>query len=457
MAIYSPDDNQTEAVIPLQAYTIKYYVLILKFLFLLPNTSYSQKAEEFINRKEVKRILYNLAGDQMLGRDAMQVAVIEKAATFVQEEFHSIGLLFQPGFNNYRQTFLTKRLQRNKSEIVADGQVIPERNLVVATFDSAILVNNNTPIVRIGKDDDFKNLYFTYTKDASFKIILVDMAHQESFYYWQKKYNDYLKRPYNLFPPADGNAILVLNHNSAHNFNGQVIQAFVPHSFSNIIGVLPGKSKPEEIVIFSAHYDHIGILDAVEQDSIANGADDNASGTTALIQLAKYFKEADINERTLFFIAFTAEEYGMYGSRYFAQTWNKPEQIKAMVNIEMIGRLSGFGPKTAYLTGFNKSNMGQIMQHNLKKTPYRLLPDPYPSQNLFYRSDNAPFSHLGIPAHTVSTNQFDKDKIYHTVQDESNQLDVNHITNIIQLVATSTKSLVQGQDTPTRIVKTSSK
>src|SRR5690606_25831661 len=82
------------------------------------------------------------------------------------------------------------------------------------------------------------------------------------------------------------------------------------HLFNNVIGVLPGKSKANEYVIFSAHYDHIGILSPVEQDSIANGADDNASGVTAVIELAKYFAKNNNNERTLIFAAFTGEEIG---------------------------------------------------------------------------------------------------------------------------------------------------
>ena len=80
------------------------------------------------------------------------------------------------------------------------------------------------------------------------------------------------------------------------------------YEMNNVVGVLPGKSRPEEVVIFSAHYDHIGVIGAVNQDSIANGADDDASGVTAVIELAKYFATQNNNERTLVFIALTAEE-----------------------------------------------------------------------------------------------------------------------------------------------------
>src|SRR5690606_13434704 len=95
----------------------------------------------------------------------------------------------------------------------------------------------------------------------------------------------------------------------------------------NVVGMLPGKSKPQEYVIFSAHYDHIGIIDAVGQDSVANGADDDASGVSAVISLANYYKKRNDNARTLLFVAFTAEEMGLVGSTYFSTQINADEVV----------------------------------------------------------------------------------------------------------------------------------
>src|SRR5690606_38542967 len=111
---------------------------------------------------------------------------------------------------------------------------------------------------------------------------------------------------------------------------------------ANVVGVLPGRSKPNEFVIFSGHYDHIGILKPIGQDSIANGADDDASGVTAVISLANIFAKQKDNERTLIFAAFTAEESGGYGSQYFSKQLN-PDHVVAMINIEMIGKDAKFG------------------------------------------------------------------------------------------------------------------
>lgn len=218
----------------------------------------------------------------------------------------------------------------------------------------------------------------------------------------------------------------------------------------NVIGVLEGTIKKEEYVVVSAHYDHLGIIKSVAGDSIANGADDDASGVTAVLALAKYFKEKENNARSVVFIAFTAEEKGLWGSNYFG-TQVKPEKFIAGINIEMIGKDSKFGPKTAFLTGFERSDFGTIIQENLKGTDYKLYPDPYKEFGLFYRSDNASLAKLGIPAHTFSTCPIDKDTYYHTVDDEVETLDVETIAATIRAIAIGTETIINGKDTPTRV------
>lgn len=219
---------------------------------------------------------------------------------------------------------------------------------------------------------------------------------------------------------------------------------------SNVIGVLEGTSKKEEWVVVSAHYDHLGILKPVAGDSIANGADDDASGVTAVLTLAKYFKEQKKHKRTIVFIAFTGEEKGLWGSTYFG-TQIDPTNCVAGINIEMIGKDSKFGPKTAFLTGFDRSDFGKIIQKNLKGSDYTLHPDPYMNFNLFYRSDNASLARLGVPAHTFSTCPIDQDQYYHTVNDEVETLGIETITNTIQAIALGTASIINGNDTPTRV------
>ena len=219
---------------------------------------------------------------------------------------------------------------------------------------------------------------------------------------------------------------------------------------SNIIGVLEGTSKKEEWVVISAHYDHLGILKPVEGDSIANGADDDASGVTAVLALANYWKKKGGNKRTIVFICFTGEEQGLWGSTYFG-TQIKPENCIAGINIEMIGKDSKFGPKTAFLTGFERSDFGKIIESNLKGSDYHLFPDPYKNFNLFFRSDNTSLARLGVPAHTISTCPIDRDQYYHTVNDEIETLDMQTIANTISAIALGTESIIMGEDTPGRI------
>jgi len=122
-----------------------------------------------------------------------------------------------------------------------------------------------------------------------------------------------------------------------------------------------------------------------------------------------------------------------------------------MFNIEMIGTESKWGKNSAYITGYEKSNMGQILQTNLAGTNFTFYADPYPDQQLFYRSDNATLARLGVPAHTVSTSKMDNEPTYHTVGDEFETLDIDNMTQIIKSIAISSSSIISGKDTPTRV------
>ncbi|MDA9235226.1 MAG: M28 family peptidase [Polaribacter sp.] len=221
---------------------------------------------------------------------------------------------------------------------------------------------------------------------------------------------------------------------------------------SNIIGVLEGKSKKDEFVVVSAHFDHLGIRKTTGQlDSIYNGANDNASGVTGVLTLAEYFKNKGTNERTIVFVAFTGEEMGLKGSTHFGKGIVASKFV-AGINLEMIGKTPSFGPNTAWLTGFERSDFGKIIQQNLEGTGYQLFPDPYKKFNLFFRSDNASLARLGVPSHTFSTTPIDVDKDYHQASDEAATLNMTVITQTIQAVAKGTESIINGSDTPTRVV-----
>jgi Zn-dependent M28 family amino/carboxypeptidase len=166
--------------------------------------------------------------------------------------------------------------------------------------------------------------------------------------------------------------------------------------------------------------------------------------------LAEYFKKMNNNERSIIFTAFVAEELGGYGSKYFSKQVD-PELVVAMFNLEMIGTESKWGKNSAYITGYEKSNMGEILQKNLEGSVFKFHPDPYPEQQLFYRSDNATLARQGVPAHTISTSKMDSEPNYHKTSDEIGTLDMNNMTEIIKAIAISSSTIVSGKDTPSRV------
>jgi len=217
---------------------------------------------------------------------------------------------------------------------------------------------------------------------------------------------------------TDKNAVFVLANAAPTKYEIEAKHEITEQALANVVGVLPGKSKKNEYVIFSGHYDHLGVTTRpANGDSIYNGANDDAAGTTAVIMLAKYFKALGNNERTIVFAAFTAEEIGGYGSQFFSRQFD-PGKVVAMFNIEMIGTDSKWGKNSAYITGYEKTDMGSILQKNLEGTEFTFYPDPYPDQGLFTRSDNATLARLGVPAHTISTAKMDGEPNYHKLTDE---------------------------------------
>jgi Zn-dependent M28 family amino/carboxypeptidase len=122
-----------------------------------------------------------------------------------------------------------------------------------------------------------------------------------------------------------------------------------------------------------------------------------------------------------------------------------------MFNIEMIGTESKWGKNSAYITGYDKTNMGEILAKDLKGTAFTFYADPYPEQQLFYRSDNATLARLGVPAHTISTSKMDIEPHYHKLSDEVSTLDLVNMTEIIRAIALSSKSIIAGVETPSRV------
>jgi Zn-dependent M28 family amino/carboxypeptidase len=397
-----------------------------------------------ISESEVSRIEKTLASDDMQGRQVFTKG-IEKAAVFITKEFNQAGLKPLPGSKDYNQTFVMMEPETTDASMTLDGVTVDKKNLVAFSAETSLTITQDDHYKKIvvKKSAEFGETVLKYLESEENVLVLVDTSLAKKF-----------TRLADLHMPqfsGKGSRIYVLTSVDPARYRIEMTQKMKKQSLTNLIGMIPGKSKPDEYVIFSAHYDHLGIGKPNEAgDSIFNGANDDASGTTAVIALAGYFSKIHNNERTLVFAAFTAEEIGEFGSAYFSGKFD-PAKVMAMLNIEMIGTESKWGKNSAYITGFEKSDLGIILQKNLRNTQFRFYPDPYPEQQLFLRSDNATMARRGVPAHTISTSKMDVEKYYHQLGDEIGTLDLANMTEIIRAIGLSANSIISGKDTPTRV------
>lgn len=424
------------------------YIAIVALLFL--SSCAVQKPEKLIKEADVARLIKTLSSDEMEGRASFTPG-IDKAAKFIENEFEEIGLQPVEVHMGYRQEFSVKRIKAGQIETQVNGKSIEESKVFAVSDLANFEFDNNAgnTVYRIAAGEQFIPRYREIIAMKTQALVLVDNEHAAIF----KRLKDNSARGRVVESVNESGALVfVLGETDTKSYKVKGSNVIEELPLFNVAGMIPGKTKPQEIVLISAHYDHLGIVKAVDGDAIANGADDDASGTTAVISLARYYKKLNNNERTLVFVAFTAEEIGGFGARYFSSQLN-PEDVVAMFNIEMIGKESKFGKNAAFITGYDKSDFGEILQKNLVGTDFKFHPDPYPSQNLFYRSDNATLAALGVPAHTISTDQIDTDKFYHTVNDEFETLDVSNIYSTIKAIALSARSIISGTDTPKRIPK----
>lgn len=395
-----------------------------------------------VNTVNITRVISTLAADSMMGRE-VGTPQSDMASAFIAGEFSKAGLKSLPGSTDFFQSFEMLRSETMEGRVSFDSSVAETGSMLVFADQEEINWNNSgAEKIWIEKGQNFGQKIFGLTKEKGNRIIFADTSYSRSF---QRMRSFPLQKYKGL-----GNIVVILAPHEPSSYNVSVKSKIITTRFRNVVGMIPG-NRANEFVVFSAHYDHLGTGKAVNGDTIFNGANDDASGTTAVIALSGQFAKVKKKpERTLLFVAFTAEESGGYGSTYFSQQL-KPETVVAMFNIEMIGTDSKWGKNSAYITGYERSDFGTQLQENLKGTAFTFYPDPYPQQNLFFRSDNATLARLGVPAHTISTSKMDSEKYYHTVDDEVETLDMNNMTEIIKAIATSSKGIVDGKQTPSRV------
>ena len=221
----------------------------------------------------------------------------------------------------------------------------------------------------------------------------------------------------------------------------------------NMVGYLEG-TDPElknEFIILGAHYDHIGILSPENGDAIANGANDNASGSTTVLELARYFGGKRSNKRSIIFALFSAEEKGLLGSKHLATRLKGQNlDLYAMLNFEMVGVPLVDKDYLMYLTGYELSNLAEVSNAYTDDKIAGFLPKAK-EYNLFKRSDNYAFHEaFNVPSQTYSTFDFTNFDHYHKVGDEAAKMDFDHMANVVNRLIPVMEGIINA---PTREIK----
>ena len=223
----------------------------------------------------------------------------------------------------------------------------------------------------------------------------------------------------------------------------------------NVVGYLEGQDPElkDEFVILGAHYDHIGLVDPVNGDNIANGANDNASGTTAVMEIARKMAMEGSNKRSVMFVLFAAEEQGLKGSFHLAEKLQKEGvQLYAMLNFEMVG-VPLDKDYLAYLTGYEMSTMAETLNSFAGDNLIGFLPQAK-AYKLFQRSDNYPFyDTFKVPAQTVCTFDFTNFEFYHKPGDEFELMDLDHMAGFINRMVPVVSSMVNSEGGVIRMKK----
>jgi hypothetical protein len=214
----------------------------------------------------------------------------------------------------------------------------------------------------------------------------------------------------------------------------------------NVIGMLRGRdsSLQRAAILLSAHLDALGIGTPVNGDNIYNGADDDASGTTAVLEIARVLGRGPRPRRTVIFALFGSEELGGLGASYFREHSPLPlKDISANLEFEMIGRPDpALKDDTLWLTGWERSNLGPALAAHGAK----LVADPHSAENFFARSDNFVLAKDGVVAQTISSYGLHKD--YHQPSDDLAHLDFKHMDAAIGSLLAPVEWLVNSDFQP---------
>jgi hypothetical protein len=405
-----------------------------------------------------------LASDALEGRDTPSRG-LEAAAEYIAATFLRAGL--EPKFQQVKLARRENQVPSFEVKLEAGDQ-----SIVLTQADAAIrapqgLEINGEEAVRLNSMEALRDA------EIEGKVVLANVAASpmNRFYIAQKKprlviYSGERPKP---APPMvlDPGEPLTTGIISERADVEKLVKSDVPVRVSakipppkedavvsrNVYAILPGTDPKlkDEYVVLSAHYDHVGIKADGTGDRIYNGANDNASGTSAVLALAEAFKARPATpKRSIVFLLVTAEEQGLLGSEYFLDHPVIPvEKIVANINLEQLGRTDNKGGSTksaALMTGYEFSELGPMMRKAGETRGVRFIEDPKNSRAFFLRSDNAAFANAGIPSATYSAAFEFPD--YHGLGDEASKIDYENLALLTATIGDAVWTIANGATPP---------
>lgn len=420
--------------------SIALITFMLCLWMLAGQTTSAQSKNKFFTPDSLIATLSVLAGDSLKGRGNF-TPELEKAALYITEQFQQASLSILPPLTSFLLPYIVvDNTVKNFEEVSVANQILDAGNYFFSTSFSIIptIPFNQFTVHQPGKLGNTElilmlNQYMDSTRRPVLVILPLGQEKQLQFIE---------KNRLMLHEPAHSLLVIIGDQNTSE-VSIKISKAARKRLLFNVVGMLPGKSLATQMIIISAHYDHIGISGGESAtDSINNGANDNASGVAAMLSLMKHFSLIRNNETTLIFIAFAGEEPGLVGSNYMKEFF-KNEKVAAVINLEMLGKPGQHGKKSVIVTNYAQSNIGKILKKNA--FGISINSDPFVSEELYKRSDHYPFALLGIPASTVMC--FDpNDRTYHTPTDEISTLDLQNMSDILNGLLPGIEAIVSGRN-----------
>lgn len=456
-------------------------VLVLLILFLIrPVSAFTQEAEKMISSEQLEAHLRFLASDELKGRKTGEIGNWV-AARYIAEQFRRFGIEPGNGSDYYQTIPFGNIVPASRGDLTIGEQTLGiEKDLLIrlspesSLSGKTLFLPHATPaeitdkvrgkliVAYLGSEetgDPLAALGLTAEKKKKLKemgaVGLVEIYNGRHPWNLIKRYlgsgrmvilddEDDVDFPSLLISELSEENLSALRSGQLLDFHFETDGTEVEINPSpNVVGILRGADakKREQFVALTAHFDHVGTIQSQDRpatttDSIFNGARDNAFGVTALLAAAESLSKSP-PERSILFIAFTAEEIGLVGSKYFVDHPTVPLD-KIIFNLNTDG--AGNSDSTIVsVMGLNRVGAADEMNKACRTFGLETFADPAPEQNLFDRSDNVSFAARGIPAPTFSPGfrQFDNMilKHYHQPSDEVETIDLPYVSKFCRAFA----------------------